>query len=170
MPTNNEAMTTFDNTPGAKIDATPARGPTNPSPRILVVEDDVVIRQLNAKVLAGSGYQVAAAKDGAAGWEALRASAFDLLITDHAMPKLTGLELVKKVRSARMTLPVILATGTLPEEEIERHPWLQLAATLLKPFSPDQLLETVRAVLRAAVPCDRDTPEGCFPEWTDPFR
>ena len=170
MPTNNKAMTTLDKTLSAKVVATPAPGRTNPTPRILVVEDDVVVRQLNAKVLAGSGYQVAAAEDGAAGWEALHANDFDLLITDHAMPRLTGLELVKKVRSARMPLPVILATGTLPEEEIERHPWLQLAATLLKPFSPDQLLETVRAVLRASVPCDRDTPDRCFTRWTDSSR
>ena len=150
LPTNNEDMTTLAKTPGAKIVTTPAGNPTNPSHRILVVEDDVAIRQLNANVLACSGYQVAAAEDGAAGWEALHANDFDLLITDHAMPRLTGLELVKKVRFARMTLPVILATGTLPEEELERHPWLQLAATLLKPFSPHQLLETVQAVLRTA--------------------
>ena len=78
-------MTTLDESPGAKIGAAPAQGSTNPSPRILVVEDDVVIRQLNAKVLVGSGYQVAAAEDGAAGWDALHANDFDLLITDHAM-------------------------------------------------------------------------------------
>jgi DNA-binding response OmpR family regulator len=131
-----------------------------------VVEDDADIRQLNADVLVCSGYQVDAAEDGAAGWEALHAKKFDLLITDHDMPRLSGVELVKKVRSVRMTLPVILATGALPEEELERHPWLQLAATLLKPFSPDQLLETVKRVLRA--------PDGasfgreiCFPLRTD---
>ena len=163
-------MTTLHKTPGANIVATPARDPTNPPQRILVVEDDVAIRQVNAKVLKCSGYQVAAAEDGAAGWEALRASDFHLLITDHAMPRLTGLELVKKVRSARMTLPVILATGTLPEEELERHPWLQLAATLIKPFSPHQLLETVQEVLRADAPCASLDPERCFPVFTDPFR
>jgi DNA-binding response OmpR family regulator len=68
-----------------------------------------------------------------------------------------------------MTLPIILATGTLPEEELERHPWLQLAATLLKPFSPDQLLETVKRVLRAA---DRASfgCETCFPLQGDALR
>ena len=49
-----------------------------------------------------------------------------------------------------MALPVILASGSLHTEELERHPWLQLAATLLKPFSPHQLVETVKEVLRAA--------------------
>jgi DNA-binding response OmpR family regulator len=119
----------------------------NLSQRILVVEDEPAIRQFNAQVLARSGYQVDAAEDGAAGWEALHANHFDLLLTDHDMPRLSGLDLVKKVRAARMTLPVILATGALPEEELKRHPWLQLAATLLKPFSPHQLVETVKKVL-----------------------
>ena len=166
----NEDMTTLDKTPGAKIVATPARDPTNPSQRILVVEDDMAIRQLNAKVLECSGYQVAAAEDGAAGWEALHANDFDLLITDHDMPRLTGLELLKRVRSARMNLPVILATGTLPEEELERHPWLQLAATLLKPFSPHQLLETVQQVLRVDALYASVAPECCSPMFTAPFR
>jgi DNA-binding response OmpR family regulator len=122
----------------------------NPPPRILVVEDNVAIRELNTQVLVQSGYQVDAAEDGAAGWEVLHTNNFDLLITDHDMPRLSGLELVKKARSVRMDLPIILATGTLPEEDIKRHPWLQLAAVLLKPFTKDELLDTVRRVLHTA--------------------
>lgn len=135
---------------GTKIVASPSRGPTKPLHRILVIEDDAIIRKLNARVLAHSGYQVDAAEDGAIGWEALLANNFDLLITDHDMPRLSGLELVKKARFAHMTLPIILATGTLPEKELGRHPWLQITATLLKPFSPEQLLETVKKVLHPA--------------------
>ena len=66
------------------------------------------------------------------------------------MPKVSGVELVKKLRCARMTLPVILASGELPTEELDRNPWLQLAATLVKPISSGQLLKTVREVLLAA--------------------
>jgi DNA-binding response OmpR family regulator len=136
--------------PRAATVVAPTRDLTYPSQRILVVEDNVAIRELNAQVLAGSGYQVDGAEDGAAGWEVLQANHFDLLITDHDMPRMSGVELVKRARSARMTLPIILATGILPEEELERHPWLQLAATLLRPFSSGQLLDTVKRVLRAA--------------------
>lgn len=108
------------------------------------------IRQLSTGVLVRSGYQVDAAEDGEAGWEALHANNYDLLITDNNMPRLSGLELVKKLRSARMTLPVILASGGLPIKEPHWNQRLQPAATLLKPFSPDQLLETAKEVLRAA--------------------
>ncbi|MBI5386943.1 MAG: response regulator [Verrucomicrobia bacterium] len=162
-------MNTLLDLPSAKAAAAATRIPANPSQRILVVEDDLAVRQLNAQVLLRSGYEVDAAEDGAAGWEALHANHFDLLITDHDMPRLSGLELVKKVRCARMTLPVILASGSLHTEELERHPWLQLAATLLKPFAPHQLLETVKEVLRAA---DRASfgPEGCGTVLVNTFR
>ena len=120
-----------------------------PPHRILVVDDESSIRQLSTEVLIHSGYVVEAAEDGAAAWQALSADRYDLLITDHNMPKVTGVELLKKLRAARMDLPVILVTGALPQEEFTRYPWLQPAATLLKPFTPDELLGTVQEVLRA---------------------
>jgi two-component system chemotaxis response regulator CheY len=122
--------------------------------RILVVGDDPDIRCLNAEVLKNSGYEVDTVEDGKAGWEALHATrhapeSYALLITDHDMPGLSGLALVKKLRAARMALPVIMATGTLPTEDIfARYPWLPPAATLVKPYSIEQLLGTVKAVLR----------------------
>ena len=121
---------------------------TRPPQRILVVEDDDLIRDLNSEVLIHSGYQVDAAEDGAAAWEALQLNRYDLLVTDNDMPKVSGVELLKKLHAVRMALPVIMATGTLPEEEFRRHPWLQPAALLLKPYSFDDLLGTVRDVLR----------------------
>jgi two-component system response regulator MprA len=124
---------------------------TKPLGRILVVDDDSDICQLNAEVLIHSGYEVDAAADGAAAWEALQIKDFNLLITDHNMPKLTGVELVRKLRSARMALPVILSTGRLPTEDLAKNPSLQLAAILPKPFSVDELLGTVTKVLRATV-------------------
>jgi DNA-binding response OmpR family regulator len=67
------------------------------------------------------------------------------------MPGLSGLALVKKARAARIALPVIMATGTLATEELFiRYSWLKPAAALPKPYSMDQLLGTVEAVLRTA--------------------
>jgi len=141
----------------------PLQCPTKPPCRILVVEDDSDVRQLSTEVLIHSGYEVDAAADGAAAWEALQIKAFNLLITDHNMPRLTGVELVKKLRAARMDLPVIMATGRLPTEALAQNPSLQLAAVLPKPFSVAELLETVRVVLRAT-----DSAPGQFeplPDW-----
>jgi DNA-binding response OmpR family regulator len=65
------------------------------------------------------------------------------------MPKMSGVELLKKLHAARLSLPVILVSGTMPTNELSRHPWLQIDATLLKPYTPDELLATVRKVLFA---------------------
>jgi DNA-binding response OmpR family regulator len=122
-----------------------------PGPRILVVDDDADIRRLTAKLLANHGYQVDAAEDGAAGWEAICRTRYDLLITDHNMPRISGVELVQMLRSARMTLPVVLASGSLPAEVLDGNSPLRLAATLLKPFTCDELLKTVEQVLRTTI-------------------
>ena len=120
----------------------------NPPHHILVVEDDLLLRQLNTRALSSSGYEVDVAADGAAAWQALENDNYDLVITDNSMPKVTGVELLKKLRAARMVLPVIMATGILPEDEFTRCPWLQPAATLLKPYTSEEMLRTVEKVLR----------------------
>jgi len=127
--------------------------------RILVVDDDDDIRRFNAEALTGSGYHVEAAVDGAEGWEALNANRYDLLITDNNMPKLTGIELIKKLNAARMPVPVILASGVSHTEESE----LRLAAVLPKPFTLEELLGTVKKVLGEANGGEWQTP-------ADPWR
>jgi DNA-binding response OmpR family regulator len=120
------------------------------SHRILLVEDDEAVRRLNSRVLAQSGYAVVAANDGLAGWEAIQADDFDVLVTDHCMPGLTGLELVAKLRAAGRTLPVILASGTIGSEEEARMAWLKVSAALFKPFYPQDLVAAVESVLAGA--------------------
>ena len=124
---------------------------TNPLQRILMVEDDADIRRLNVEALNSSGYAVDAAEDGAAAWEAVQASRYDLLITDNNMPNLTGIGLLKKLRAADMRLPVIMATGTLPTQELAQNPWLQPVITLTKPYATEVLLDTVKTALHPAI-------------------
>jgi DNA-binding NtrC family response regulator len=124
-------------------------GATQRPQRILVVDDDTGLRQLKTEVLIRHGYQVDTARDSTAGWKALQAHTYDLLITDLDMPRLSGLNLVKRLRAAHMALPVVMAVGRLPTCQLARSPSLQLAATLVKPFAVDALLDTVGNVLRA---------------------
>ncbi len=126
--------------------------------RILVVDGDPLIRQLNSEVLIYSGYRVDAAHDGAAAWDALLGNNYDLLITDNDLPQVTGVDLLKKVNATRMAMPVVMATGTLPTREFVQYPWLQPAAVLMKPYSFDELLETVKKVLRATASARMEIP------------
>jgi len=115
--------------------------------RILLVDDDRDRRHLNSEVLTSSGYNVEGVNDGAAGWEALRTYDYDLVITDNHMPRMTGLEMIEKLNSARMEVPIIMATGNLPMDEFDRKPWLKPDAMLQKPYTPLDLLNTVRKIL-----------------------
>jgi DNA-binding response OmpR family regulator len=133
--------------------------PTNGRDRILVVDEDSDLRQLYAATLTVPGYRVDVAEDGAAGWETLQANCYNLLITEHDMPKLNGVELVRKLRAAHMELPVVMAAGRMPYSELARNPSLHLAATLVKPFAVAALLDVVKNVLRVSDEAfEHDTP------------
>jgi DNA-binding response OmpR family regulator len=126
----------------------PLQFQTNPLDRILVVDDDGDIRRLNATELINSGYEVDVAEDGAVAWDTLQLNSYDLVVTDNSMPKVSGVELLEKLRSARMAMPVIMATGTISTQESFRSPSLQPTATLLKPYTVAELLRIVKKVLR----------------------
>jgi len=125
----------------------PVRAGTSSPQRILVVNDETDARQLNVDVLVEAGYEVDAVKDGASGWEMLQFNSYHLIITDNQMPRMTGIEMIAKLRSARMAVPVIMATRSLPTFTIEHNPWLKPDASLQVPFSNDELLATVKKVL-----------------------
>jgi CheY-like chemotaxis protein len=133
---------------GKPVSAPPQNKP-NPPRRILVVDDDPNLRLLNSEVLIRHGYEVNVAEDGAAAWDELQANRYDLVITDNKMPRMTGIEMIEKLRSARMALPVIMATADLPMREFARKPWLKPNAMLSRPFPNDDLLEAVKKVLPA---------------------
>ena len=118
--------------------------------RILVVEDDSTILQLSVLMLVRAGYQVSAVEGTQAAWEALQSASYDLLVTDNQMPGMSGLELVSKLRSAQIGLPIIVASGGIEAEEFAQNQSLQPAISLPKPFTADQLLESVAESLRRA--------------------
>ncbi|HEX5400649.1 MAG TPA: response regulator [Verrucomicrobiae bacterium] len=123
------------------------KNPSRPPCRILLVDDNQEIRGLNAEVLVRAGYHVDTAESAILAWKTLQASRYDLLITDNTMPGMTGLDLIKKVRSEDMVMSVILASGTVPAEELNRCPWLHVNALLPKPYTIASLLRTVNWVL-----------------------
>lgn len=116
-------------------------------PRILVVDDVPGIREILVAVFDRAGYYVTAAEDGEMAWEALRADSYDLLITDHEMPRLTGTELLRRVRASAIRLPVILISGRIPYEEDDLGELTRNGMIMAKPLSFNELLENVRNLL-----------------------
>ncbi len=122
-------------------------GRAAPAGQILLVDDDAEIREPIALLLDGAGYCVGCAADGEAAWEALCAARFDLLITDHEMPRLTGVELLRRVRARPLDLPAIMISGLMPWSEPDLKSLLRPGAMMEKPFSMGDLLATVRSFL-----------------------
>jgi len=131
---------------GVASSVTPVRL-SAPRSRILMVDDDLYARELNAGVLIRSGYHVDTVADGVDAWRALHDDRYDLLITDEQMPWVTGLELIQKLRDEAMLLPVILASGQPASDDFARHPGLLIQAVVTKPCPLAVLLQTVKSVL-----------------------
>src|SRR5215217_6897052 len=116
--------------------------------RILTVEDDAAIRRGIVDALSFAGYDVIEAANGNDGYSAAISRAYDLLLLDMVLPGKTGLEILREVRNARPTLPVIILSAR--GEERDRISGLKCGADdyVVKPFSVDELLARVEAVLR----------------------
>jgi two-component system sensor histidine kinase and response regulator WspE len=69
--------------------------------RILVVDDSLTVRELERKLLADRGFEVDVAVDGVDAWNAIRAGEYDLVVTDVDMPRMDGIELVRRIKSVR---------------------------------------------------------------------
>jgi DNA-binding NtrC family response regulator len=115
--------------------------------RILVVEEEHDLRQITAEVLIDAGYRVDVAEDGTTAWAALQLYQYGLLITDQFIPKMSGFELLKKIDAAHLTLPTIMATGSLPIQEFAAHPFLRSVKLVFKPYSFEKLLSMVALAL-----------------------
>jgi signal transduction histidine kinase len=115
-----------------------------PGRRILVVDDSAEVRDFLAEtILKPEGYQVDEAKDGQDGFETAIRRRPDLVITDHAMPGLTGLEMFRRMVEAGVGAPAILMTAEGSEEVAIQALRAGVADYFVKPFDPTEMLEAV---------------------------
>lgn len=120
--------------------------------RVLVADDDRIVRRIVVAKLSGLGYEVREAEDGQEALDLLAGGEVpDLLITDSLMPRMNGLELVRSIRSSPddglSSLPVIMLTSRQSEHDIIEGLETGLDDYVTKPFSPDELVARVRTVL-----------------------
>lgn len=120
--------------------------------RILVCDDEPHILHVVSAKLRHADFEVLTAADGAEGLEIAQAEIPDLVVTDYQMPLLSGLELCAKMRADSRTshIPAIMLTArgfSLNEQELGRT---NIKKVLIKPFSPREVLSTVRQVIEGA--------------------
>ncbi len=114
---------------------------------VVIIEDDLRIRELAARALAERGYDVASSASALEGLQTVVDSAPDLVILDLGLPDLDGYELLKMIRAVS-AVPVIVATARSEDGEVIRTLDAGADDYLVKPFSVGQLEARVRAVLR----------------------
>ena len=116
--------------------------------RLLIIEDELPMRTALADVLTGEGYRVLTAADGEAGLRRALDEHPDLILLDLMMPRLDGYALCAELRRLKQTTPVLMLTAKGQLED--RVKGLDLGADdyLVKPFSTEELLARVRALLR----------------------
>ena len=116
--------------------------------RILVVDDDLRLRDLLERYLSEQGYEVRTALDGAAMDNELKASRFDALVLDLMMPGEDGLSICRRLQVSHPDMPIVMLTAK--SDEIDRIVGLEMGADdyLAKPFNPRELVARLRAVLR----------------------
>jgi DNA-binding response OmpR family regulator len=121
-----------------------------PELRVLVVEDEVSIRQGLCDVLAFRGYRVEAAADGRSALEQVARQSFDLILLDVMLPEIDGFAVCASIRKDGREVPIVMLTAKGSEEDILRGFELGADDYVTKPFSVRQLLARVQALLKRA--------------------
>ncbi len=132
--------------------------PAGKKTSVLLVDDEQMTLALVARILGEAGYQVTTAQSG---FECLdhvrrRPYEFDLILLDLTMPFMDGEETFNRLRELRPDVAVLMCTGFIQQERLERLMATGLAGFLRKPLSPDEIVDHVRSTL-ARVKYSRDS-------------
>jgi DNA-binding response OmpR family regulator len=128
--------------------------------RILLIDDDELLRNVLAKALSHAGHTIIQAGDGQQGVELARATTVDLVITDLVMPVQEGVETILQLKREQPHLPVIAISGGLSNSKL----YLEIASKmgarriLPKPFTPQELLRCIDEVMRDPAGTQVETP------------
>ena len=119
--------------------------------KILIAEDDQDIRELVVLTLQFSGFDVVSVEDGSLAVEKAKTEAFDLILMDVRMPRMTGYEACRRLKELEETrnIPIIFLSAKGQEQEIQTGLNAGAADYILKPFAPDTLINTINNVLRS---------------------
>jgi DNA-binding response OmpR family regulator len=137
---------------GSASATTAAQTAARSVPLVLIADDDEDILTLVALRFRRSGLEVILARDGEEALELIKTRAPDAAVLDIAMPKLTGLEVVRQIREseATKTLPIVLLTARAGEKDVELGLDAGADEYITKPFSPQDLYTCVQSVLSTA--------------------
>jgi len=122
--------------------------------RVLVVEDSLTVREVERQMLTRAGYEVDVAVDGLDGWNALQRSTYDLVLSDVDMPRMNGLDLVRRIRADRRLAQMPIVMVSYKDRDEDRRAGLEAGATAYMTkaaFHDRTLLDTVADLIESSV-------------------
>ena len=123
--------------------------------RILIADDDPLLRALLVHRLSADGYEILTAEDGSQALATIRDQHPDLIVLDALMPVMDGFEVLRRLKSGDVTdSPVIMLTALKREQDIVGALQLGAADYLVKPFIPDELGQRIRRLLQSSTPAE----------------
>ena len=119
------------------------------SERILLVEDDIYLIEAEKKMLEELGYTVRAMTSAIEAFEIFQKlpDRFDIIITDYAMPKMTGLQLIRKIRPIKANIPVIICSGYHKVISQQKTGPLEIGEIIMKPIELSVIANSLRRLL-----------------------
>ena len=117
--------------------------------RILVIDDEDMVRRVVCRTLQTAGHEVDCACDGDEGLRMLAEGEYDLVVTDLIMPNKEGIETIAEIRKTRPNIPVIAMSGYWGAPYLEAAGKLGAVKLLCKPFERQELLDSVREALNS---------------------
>jgi len=117
--------------------------------RILIVDDEEMIRTLLFEAFKFFDYEIESVENGVEAVKQIAAKTYDLIITDYLMPKMDGLELIRRIKMENPSIPVIVITSIGPERELLKSGAL---ACIKKPFKISELQRISQNILDGGRP------------------
>lgn len=126
------------------------QGPVDRRPKVLLVDDEVAVRDLLHKLFESAGYDVLEASNGLDGLDVYRQTTppIELLVTDYNMPDMSGLELARECSRLCSELGVLYVSGSGPDEELLADLQMRKRSFLAKPFDGGDVLRVAKALLQ----------------------
>ena len=118
--------------------------------RVLIVDDNATIRSLSRKVVEGIGFESVEATDGQEGYETAQAQTFQLILTDINMPRMSGIEMVSKIRQldSYRRVPILFITTESDKSVMQKGKEAGGNGWLVKPFQREKLLELLKKLVK----------------------
>jgi DNA-binding response OmpR family regulator len=118
--------------------------------RILLIDDDAKILNLEKAILSHEGFEVETALDGAAGIEKLKSGQYDVIVLDVMMPTMDGYEVARKIKQmdSHKSIPIVMVTGATEHDAMTRGFHSGAVVFMNKPFTAAKLLSVIKTVMK----------------------